>query len=82
MGKVVKGFGNNGIDDTEGAIYENSFCSYLHGPILPKNPMLADLLIRLALEKKYQSPISLSPINDNLETMSRNAIAKRLSVKL
>jgi len=92
FGKVINGFGNNGIDKTEGAVYKNSFGTYLHGPILPKNPTFADLLIKLALEKKYNSPtcppkpwrrgINLSPLEDSLETQARNAIAKKLKVKL
>ncbi len=77
LGKVVKGFGNNGEDSTEGAIYKNSFCSYLHGPILPKNPEFADLLIRLALEKKYQSHIDFSPLDDSLEWQAHNSAVKR-----
>lgn len=82
LGKVIKGFGNNGEDQTEGAIYKNSFCSYLHGPILPKNPEFADLLIKLALEKKYGSPINLSPLNNSLENQARKIIAKKLDIKL
>lgn len=82
LGKVIKGFGNNGIDKTEGAIYKNSFGSYLHGPILPKNPSFADLLIKLALEKKYGSPINLSPLDDSLEIQARKSIAKRLKIEL
>ena len=83
LGKVIKGFGNNGEDGTEGAIYKNSFGSYFHGPILPKNPHLADILIKLALEKKYAvSPINLSPLDDSLEIKTRKSIAKRLSIDL
>jgi lipid II isoglutaminyl synthase (glutamine-hydrolysing) len=83
FGKVIKGFGNNGDDQTEGAIYKNSFGTYLHGPILPKNPEFADLLIKLALEKKYQSPtVNLSPLDDSMETSAYNVIAKRLNIKL
>lgn len=84
LGKVIKGFGNNGIDQTEGAIYKNSFGSYLHGPILPKNPDFADLIIKLALEKKYGvSPIiNLSPLDDSLEIQARKSIAKRLDIEL
>jgi len=67
LGRVIKGFGNNGKDQTEGAIYKNSFCSYFHGPILPKNPFLADLLIKLALEKKYKKNINPSSLDDSLE---------------
>jgi hypothetical protein len=80
FGKVVKGFGNNGLDQTEGAIYKNSFGTYLHGPILPKNPILTDYLISKALEIKYNQQIILKKLNDNLEQRARLAIAKRLSV--
>jgi len=84
LGKIMKGFGNNGRDGTEGAVYKNSFGTYLHGPILPKNPVFADNLIKIALEKKYGvSPaINLSPLDDSLEKKARNAIANRLGVKL
>ena len=88
LGKVIKGFGNNGRDSTEGAIYKNSFCSYFHGPILPKNPHFADLLIKLALEKKYLPylpagrQVNLSPLNDSLENKARDIIAKKLNIKL
>jgi len=76
FGRVIKGFGNNGQDGTEGAIYRNSFGTYLHGPILPKNPEFADYLIKLALEKKYGvSPtITLSPLNDFLEQHARKSV--------
>lgn len=89
LGRVLKGFGNNGEDSNEGAVYKNSFGSYLHGPILPKNPHFADLLIKKALEKKYlprqkagDSPIDLSPLNDNLEWQAHKTIAKRLDIDL
>jgi lipid II isoglutaminyl synthase (glutamine-hydrolysing) len=82
FGKVIKGFGNNGKDQTEGAIYKNSFGTYFHGPILPKNPEFADYLIELALKKKYGSPIILSHLDDSLEKKARDAIANKLGVKL
>jgi CobQ-like glutamine amidotransferase family enzyme len=50
---VVKGAGNNGKDDTEGARTNNVFGSYLHGPILPKNTRFADELLSLAAAHKY-----------------------------
>lgn len=78
MGKVVKGFGNNGQDKTEGAVYKNSFGSYLHGPILPKNPHFADYLIRLALEKKYGKKVKLKKLDDNLEWLAHKAILERI----
>lgn len=82
LGKVLKGFGNNGKDKTEGAIYKNSFGSYLHGPILPKNPRFADLFIKLALEKKYGKKISLSSLPDSIEQKAREVIAKRMNVAI
>ena len=82
LGIITKGFGNNGIDRTEGAIYKNSFGTYFHGPFLPKNPKLADLLIKLALEKKYNGPINLPSLKDSLETQAYNVIAKRLKIKI
>lgn len=82
LGKVLRGFGNNGKDTTEGAIYKNSFGSYLHGPILPKNPKFADHLIKLALKKKYGSPTKLFPINDSIERKAREVVAKRMSIAI
>lgn len=67
LGGVLKGFGNNGQDKTEGAVYKNALGSYLHGPLLPKNPHLADYLISKALEKKYNEPVSLPSLDDALE---------------
>ena len=82
LGKVTIGFGNNGKDKTEGVIYKNSYGTYLHGPILPKNPHFADHLIKLALEKKYQSSINLSPLDDSLEWQAHKVIVKRLGVSI
>jgi len=53
LGRVLKGHGNNSDDHTEGAIYRNSFGTYLHGSLLPKNPHFADHLIALALARTY-----------------------------
>lgn len=53
LGKVLKGFGNNAQDGTEGATYRNAFGTYLHGSLLPKNPHFADYLIELALKRSY-----------------------------
>ena len=82
FGHITQGFGNNGKDGTEGAIYKNSFGTYLHGPILPKNPMFADYLIQKALEIKYKKNILLTKLDDGLENKARMAIAKRLRVAI
>ena len=77
LGKVIKGFGNNGKDKTEGAVYKNVIGTYLHGPILPKNPHLADWLIQKALEIKYKKKIKLKPLDDNLEWQAHKTAVKR-----
>lgn len=82
FGRILKGFGNNGTDKTEGARYKNSFGTYSHGPILPKNPVLADFLIQKALEVKYKEKIELKKLDDSLEGKARLAIAKRLSIAI
>jgi len=45
LGRVIAGSGNNGEDGTEGARYREVYATYLHGPVLPKNPWLTDHLI-------------------------------------
>jgi len=71
LGKVLRGFGNNGEDKTEGAVYKNTYGTYLHGPILPKNPHFTDQLIRKALED-----IKLKPLDDSLEIMAHSDALK------
>jgi CobQ-like glutamine amidotransferase family enzyme len=53
LGKVLKGYGNNAEDASEGAIYRNAYGTYMHGSLLPKNPHFADHLIGLALRRTY-----------------------------
>ncbi|HLI09923.1 MAG TPA: hypothetical protein VKV40_25405 [Ktedonobacteraceae bacterium] len=53
LGRVLKGYGNNAEDHTEGAVYRNAFGTYMHGSLLPKNPHFADHLIGLALQRTY-----------------------------
>ena len=68
--KVKIGNGNNGKDKSEGARYKNVIGTYLHGPLLPKNPELCDYLISLAIRKKYGCEISLLKLNDDIETFA------------
>ena len=82
LGRVVYGLGNNGEDGTEGAFYQNAIATYSHGPLLPKNPFVADWLIQTALRLKYQQPITLSPLDDTLAMQARFAMFKRLKVSL
>ncbi len=67
FGKVVRGFGNNAGDGTEGTRYRNAIGTYLHGSLLPKNPALTDELIRLALKHRYGEDVELLPLDDGME---------------
>ncbi len=66
LGKVRRGAGNNGQDGTEGCLHKNIFGTYSHGPILSKNPSLADELISRALIKRYGAA-NLNALDDDLE---------------
>ena len=77
LGQVLAGFGNNGEDGTEGAHYKNVFGTYSHGPMLPKNPDFADLLLRTALERRY-GQTELAPLDDALEQMAHDEMCRRL----
>ena len=73
--RVIKGYGNNGEDGTEGVRFLNTFGTYSHGPVLPKNPQLADLLISKALENKYGKS-DLKPLDDKLEALAQKQVMK------
>lgn len=77
LGTVLKGFGNNGEDKTEGARYKNAFCTYSHGPVLPKNPVFADLILKTALTRKYGS-CSLEPLQDDFESQAHDAALRQV----
>jgi len=76
LGEVVSGFGNNGMDHTEGAVAGQVYGTYLHGPLLPKNPRFADHLIAVALRRRY-GEIALSPLDDTLEEGAHMAAVAR-----
>lgn len=77
MGRVLSGFGNNGKDKTEGARYKNVFATYSHGPLLPKNPKLADLILKTALVRKYPG-IDLAELDDTFENNAHDYMQHRL----
>lgn len=76
LGRVIKGKGNNGEDTTEGAVYKNVYGSYLHGSLLPKNPVLADELIRAAVTKRYGS-FTPHEIDDTFALYAREIARRR-----
>ena len=77
MGKILSGYGNNGKDKTEGARYKNVFATYSHGPLLPKNPKLADLILKTALVRKYPN-IDLEELDDTFENNAPDYMQHRL----
>jgi lipid II isoglutaminyl synthase (glutamine-hydrolysing) len=66
MGRRIIGQGNNGEDAFEGCRTDHIFGTYLHGPILPRNPHFTDYLIHLALKRRYDE-VPLVPLDDELE---------------
>ena len=79
LGTVLKGYGNNGKDGTEGVRYKNIFGTYSHGPALPKNPGFCDTILKTALERKY-GQAELAPLEDGAETAAFRYMAERLHV--
>lgn len=76
FGRVIRGYGNNRNDKTEGIHFKNSIGTYLHGPILPSNPELANYLLKVAYEKKYKEKIEIK-FDDYLARKAKSAILKR-----
>lgn len=82
LGRVLIGHGNNGRDGQEGAVAQNVYGTYLHGPLLPKNPALMDHLFRLALERKYGGEVHLPALPDLLEDRAHAALLRRLRLQI
>ena len=78
FGRVVVGHGNNGTDGTEGPRTHNVIGSYLHGPILPANPAVADALIAAAAELATGRPFEPEPLDDSLAEQARTRQIARL----
>lgn len=74
FGTVKKGAGNNGGDKTEGAVHKNVYGTYLHGSLLPKNPVFADALIEKAVTRRH-GEFEPNVIDDTFADKAR-AVAK------
>lgn len=68
-GEARRGVGDHGSGG--GVLYKNMIGTYLHGPVLPRNPRMADFLIRVALERKYGAPQELIRLDDRWEIKAR-----------
>ena len=77
FGKVIYGCGNNDSGEYEGIVYKNLIATYLHGPLLPKNPKLCDKILENALKKKYAEFTMLTPLDDGMENSANNYIVDR-----
>jgi lipid II isoglutaminyl synthase (glutamine-hydrolysing) len=71
LGRVLHGHGNNGRDGGEGVHAGSIVGTYIHGPLLPKNPAFADLLIAEALGRRHGT-VALEPLDDRLEGMAHD----------
>ncbi len=76
LGKAIYGNGNNGRDGFEGVVYKNVIGTYLHGPLLPKNPHLCDYIIEKALQNKDENFI-LQSLDDEIEMNANEYVVNR-----
>jgi CobQ-like glutamine amidotransferase family enzyme len=76
LGRVVAGFGNDGRSGLEGCRYRRAYGTYLHGPLLPRNPWLADRLLEEALAHAGAEE-RLAPLADELEHEAHTVSAGR-----
>ncbi len=77
LGRIVSGFGNNGEDGTEGARKMNTYGTYLHGSLLPKNPWFTDRLIETAI-RRADDTFTLEPLDDETENTAFESVAGRV----
>ena len=78
LGKVLSGHGNNDKDKGEGIVYKNVIGTYLHGPLLPKNPHLCDYLLQTALNRRF-GEVELPELDDKDELAANHYIVKRFA---
>jgi CobQ-like glutamine amidotransferase family enzyme len=78
LGRVLFGFGNDGESGFEGCRIGRAIGTYLHGPLLPRNPWLADwLLIQALAHASGSAPQPLAPLADELEEQAFRVAAER-----
>lgn len=77
FGNVLFGNGNKFGDSEEGFFKDNVIATYLHGPLLSKNPELCDYIIKYCLDRKYNENITLESLNDEFENLCREQLLNR-----
>ena len=80
FGKVLVGHGNTYKGKYEGYMDAQTIATYMHGPLLPKNPAIADEVILRGLNRRYAVE-QLEQLQDTLENAAHDAMLKRLNVK-
>jgi len=78
LAKVISGSGNDGTSGYEGVIHQNVIGTWLHGPLLPKNPKLTDYILAKAIERKYGKS-ELAPLDDTAEMLAHDYAVKMFS---
>lgn len=78
LGRVIKGFGNDGVSGCEGIVYKNVIGTHLHGPLLPKNPELCDKILYGALKHKYSDFETLIELDDETEEKANEYMVNRV----
>ncbi len=78
FGKVLYGNGNCSKSEAEGYTEKNVIATYLHGPMLSKNPEISDYMIEYCINRGAETPEKLKPLNDKLENECRNVMLGRL----
>lgn len=81
FGKVIYGNGNKFSNEDEGFMISNVIGTYLHGPLLSKNPKLADYIIKYCLERKYNKKVKLKELDDTFELKAKEEILNRFLTK-
>jgi lipid II isoglutaminyl synthase (glutamine-hydrolysing) len=81
LGRVVAGFGNDGESGWEGCRVGRAVGTYLHGPLLPRNPWFADWLLAQALAHRLGEPPELQPLPDELEHEAHAVSARRAETR-
>ena len=77
LGRVLAGFGNDGASGYEGCRVGRAIGTYLHGPLLPRNPWLADWLLAQAIAHRTGEAPTLEPLDDDLEAQAHEVSVAR-----
>lgn len=80
LGSVIKGYGNNAERQDEGAIYNNVYGTYMHGSLLPKNPALADTILKVAMDRRNITG-DFSALDNTVADMTRTTLFRKMGIQ-